>query len=51
MAEEMAVLLENQFTIDVYAQPNMDDFECQHPYDIIFCNSYTLIQKNFIKSV
>jgi hypothetical protein len=51
MAEEMVALLNNQFTLDVYAQPLMDDFDCQHPYDIIFTSSSNcLIQKNFLKS-
>jgi hypothetical protein len=52
MAEEMKVVLDNQFTIDVYAQPIMDDFECENPYSIIFTSSTNcLIQKNFLKSV
>jgi hypothetical protein len=50
MAEDMKILLNNQFTLDVYAQPLMDDFECETPYSIIFTNSDNcLIQKNFIK--
>ena len=52
IANTLKTMLMNQFTLDVYAQPVMDDFECQNPYDIIFTNSDNcLIQKNFIKSV
>jgi hypothetical protein len=51
MAREMELMIKNNFTLDVYAQPIMEDFECQNPYDIIFTSSSNcLIQKNFLKS-
>jgi hypothetical protein len=51
MAKEMEIIIKNNFTLDVYAQPIMEDFECQNPYDIIFTSSSNcLIQKNFLKS-
>lgn len=52
MARYLEVTLRDQFTIDIYAQPILDDFNCINPYDIIFSrNTDTLIQRNFLKSV
>jgi hypothetical protein len=52
IAQILKSMLMNQFTLDIYAQPVMDDFECINPYDIIYSvREDTLIQKNFLKSV
>jgi len=51
MALEMAKLLSDQFTINVYAQPMEDKLECENPFDIIYSNKNNiLVQKNYLKS-
>jgi hypothetical protein len=49
IAEYIERLLKDQLTINVYAQPVMDEFECEFPFDIIFSNrANILVQKSFI---
>lgn len=51
IAEYIQRVLKDQLTINIYAQPIMDEFECEYPFDIIFtADSNILIQKNFLAS-
>jgi hypothetical protein len=51
IAEYIQKMLQDQLTINIYAQPVMDTFECEYPFDIIFSNrDNILIQKNFLAS-
>jgi hypothetical protein len=51
IAKDLQAVINNQFTIDVYAQPLLDDLETETPYSIIFTSSSNcLIQKDFLKS-
>jgi hypothetical protein len=51
IADDIQKLLQDRVDINVYAQPVMDDFNCNYPFDIIFSNrDNVLIQKKFLKS-
>jgi hypothetical protein len=51
ISEYIQRMLQDQLTINAYAQPVMDTFECEYPFDIIFSNrDNILIQKNFLAS-
>lgn len=51
MAEIIQKILENSITINVYAQPLAEKFECDEPFDIIYTSKDNLkINKIFIKS-
>jgi hypothetical protein len=49
ISEYIERLLKDQLTINVYAQPVMDEFHCEYPFDIIYSvRENILIQKNFL---